>query len=194
MSDRQWARDDGGRRGSCRQPQLLPARRHHIEKVFGHRHTVLCAPGPRAEQPLYPEPQRRGAKQPVFLSNFHFDTTKLHIELAGARALNALTKEALDTATYHDWKGNFDLEELARLIETHGAANVVALVATVTCNTQRRPGRSRWPTCARPRNSRARRRHPDGDRRQRASRRTPVFIREREAGQAQRGVPDIVRT
>ena len=71
----------------------------------------------------------------MFLSNFHFDTTKVHIELAGARAFNALNQEALDTRAYHDWKGNFDLHQLERLIEAHGARNVAAVVATVTCNT-----------------------------------------------------------
>ena len=191
MSDRQWAAmmaADEAYAGSRSYYRLADT----IEKVFGHRHTVPAHQGRGAEQLLYPElVKRRGAKQPVFLSNFHFDTTKLHIELAGARALNALTKEALDTATYHDWKGNFDLDELARLIETHGAANVVALVATVTCNTS-----GGQPVALANLRAASRLAREAG---------IPVvidatrfaenawFIREREAGQAQREVADIVR-
>lgn len=135
MSDRQWAammEADEAYAGSRSYYRLTET----VQEIFDHRHFVPAHQGRGAEQLLYPElVKRRGSKQPIFLSNFHFDTTKVHIELAGARAFNALNKAALDTSTYHDWKGDFDLEELARLIEVHGAKNVVAVVATVTCNT-----------------------------------------------------------
>lgn len=135
MSDRQWAammEADEAYAGSRSFYRLNET----VHEAFGHRYLVPAHQGRGAEQILYPElVKRRGSAQPVFLSNFHFDTTKVHIELAGARAFNALNKEALDTGSYHDWKGNFDLPELARLIEVHGARNVVAVVATITCNT-----------------------------------------------------------
>ncbi|SDV47260.1 tryptophanase [Chitinasiproducens palmae] len=135
MSDRQWAAmmaADEAYAGSRSYYRLAET----IERVFGHKHTVPAHQGRGAEQILYPELVKRcKSTQPVFLSNFHFDTTKVHIELAGARAINALTPEALDTRTYFDWKGNFDLDELARLIHAHGNQNVAAVVATITCNT-----------------------------------------------------------
>jgi tryptophanase len=135
MSDRQWSAmmaADEAYAGSRSYYRLAET----IQKVFGYPYLVPAHQGRGAEQILYPElVKRRGSERPVFLSNFHFDTTKVHIELAGARALNALNKEALDTGEYHDWKGNFDLGELARLVETQGASNVAAIVATVTCNT-----------------------------------------------------------
>lgn len=135
MSDRQWSAmmgADEAYAGSRSFYQLSET----IDRVFGYPHLVPAHQGRGAEQILYPElVKRRASKRPVFLSNFHFDTTKVHIEIAGARALNALNKEALDTRTHHDWKGNFDLDELARLIGIEGACNVAAVVATVTCNT-----------------------------------------------------------
>lgn len=135
MSDRQWSAmmaADEAYAGSRSYYRLVDT----IDKVFGYPYLVPAHQGRGAEQLLYPElVKRRGSQRPVFLSNFHFDTTKVHIELAGARALNALNKEALDTRQYHDWKGNFDLAELSRLIEAEGADNVAAIVATVTCNT-----------------------------------------------------------
>ncbi|MFM9922777.1 tryptophanase [Variovorax sp. H27-G14] len=135
MSDQQWSAmmsADEAYAGSRSFYRLQEA----IEKVFGYPYLVPAHQGRGAEQILYPElVKRRDSQRPVFLSNFHFDTTKVHIEIAGARAFNALNKEALNTKTYHDWKGNFDLQELARLIEVEGASNVAAIVATVTCNT-----------------------------------------------------------
>ncbi len=191
MSDRQWSAmmvADEAYAGSRSYYRLADT----VQRVFGHRHTVPAHQGRGAEQILYPElVKRRASQRPVFLSNFHFDTTKVHVERAGARAFNALAREALDTRTWYDWKGNFDLHELARLIEEHGAANVAAVVATVTCNTSGGQPMSLQ-------NLRA-----AAALAQRAGIPMVVdatrfaentwFIRTREAGQRGRGIPEIVR-
>lgn len=94
---------------------------------------------------IIPAHQGRGAEQVVlpqlvdkdglyFISNMHFDTTRAHVELAGARALDCVIDECFDTENYHPFKGNFDLKGLVKIIEEKGKDNIAGIIMTITNN------------------------------------------------------------
>ena len=94
---------------------------------------------------IIPAHQGRGAEQVVlpqlvdkeglyFISNMHFDTTRAHVELAGARALDCVIDECFDTENYHPFKGNFHLENLVKIIEEKGKENIAGIIMTITNN------------------------------------------------------------
>ncbi|NWB96831.1 tryptophanase [Pseudomonas gingeri] len=137
MSDRQWSAmmsADESYAGSKSFFRLSET----VERLFGFPYTIPVHQGRGAEQILFPclveRARERGASAPIFVSNHHFDTTKAHVEMAGAMVKNLICPAALDTARHDDWKGNFDLEALASEIELSGAQQIAAVVITITCN------------------------------------------------------------
>ncbi len=131
MSDRQWAGlmlGDESYAGSRNFYHLEET----VQSLTGYTYVIPTHQGRGAEQIIIPHLVKNRGQ--YVLGNMHFDTTKAHIELAGARAVNFITPEALDTTTEHPFKGNFDLGAMEQFIQEHGAQSIAAIVTTVTCN------------------------------------------------------------
>lgn len=103
-----------------------------VKDIFGYSYVLPVHQGRAAEKVLFPSLIKKEGQYVV--GNMHFDTTKAHIELNGARAVNLVTEKAFDTTTPYDWKGNFDLDKLEAFIKEHKAENIAFILITITCN------------------------------------------------------------
>ena len=103
-----------------------------VKDITGYQYVIPAHQGRGAEQVLLPRLVKRTGM--YFISNMHFDTTRAHVEIAGARAVDCVIPEAFDTATYHPFKGNFDLDKLVMLIQEKGAENIAGIIMTITNN------------------------------------------------------------
>lgn len=131
MSQEQWAglmRGDEAYAGSDSFYRLQET----VEQITGYRWVIPTHQGRGAEKCLMPQLITR--KGMYVLGNMHFDTTRAHIQLAGGRPVDLVIDAAMDTTSYHPFKGNIDLEKLRRFIAEHGPQNIAAVIMTVTCN------------------------------------------------------------
>ncbi len=103
-----------------------------VKGITGYRYVMPAHQGRGAEQVVIPEMIAHPGM--VFISNTHFDTTRAHVEIAGARAVDTAIDACFDTAHYHPFKGNFDLVKLEREILSRGPQNVAGIIVTVTNN------------------------------------------------------------
>ncbi len=101
------------------------------KRIFGLPYVQLVHQGRAAEKVLLPV-LLQGKKYAI--SNMHFDTTRAHVELAGARAIDCVVPEALDTTAYYDFKGNMDTARLEQYIKELGAENIGVIIMTITNN------------------------------------------------------------
>ena len=130
MSDKQWSGimvGDEAYSGSRSFRHLMDS----AKDIFGYEYFQPVHQGRAAEKVVMPIFLSEGK---VAISNMHFDTTRAHVELAGARAIDCVIREALDTVNYHPFKGNMDTQRMIKLIEEHGPEKVGMIIITVTNN------------------------------------------------------------
>jgi len=103
-----------------------------VKDITGYEYVIPAHQGRGAEQVVLPQLVTKEGM--YFISNMHFDTTRAHVELAGARALDCAIDECFDTEHYHPFKGNFNLVLLKELINEKGKDNIAGIILTITNN------------------------------------------------------------
>lgn len=103
-----------------------------VKNITGYKYVIPAHQGRGAEQVVLPQLVKREGM--FFISNMHFDTTRAHVEIAGARAIDVVIDECFDTVNYHPFKGNFHLEKLEAVIVEKGPENIAGIIMTLTNN------------------------------------------------------------
>lgn len=130
MSQEQWAgvmRGDEAYAGASSYFKLVET----AQEIFGYDYIQPVHQGRAAEKVLFPSFLHKGQ---FAISNMFFDTTRAHVELAGARAIDCVVEEAKDPSKRCKFKGNMDVVKLEQLIQEHGAENIGLVVMTITNN------------------------------------------------------------
>ncbi|MBY6241345.1 tryptophanase [Methylosinus sp. Sm6] len=130
MSDRQWAammQGDESYAGSRSWRRFEET----VREITGFSHIFPTHQGRAAERILAATRLKPGDIVP---NNSHFDTTRANIEYVGATAVDLPTPKSRDIHSDERFKGDMDVEALARLIEREGAAAIPFCMITATNN------------------------------------------------------------
>ncbi len=129
MSRDQWAAIQHGDESYAGSPSWFRFQAA-VQELFPFRHVIPTHQGRAAEKILF---SVIGGPGKVIPNNTHFDTTRANVEFTGAEALDMVIPEGLDPATPHPFKGNIDLRALEALLRERGA-DVPAVFITITNN------------------------------------------------------------
>ena len=187
MSSEQWAGLQRGDESYAGSPSFERFR-DAVQHLFPFEHVIPTHQGRAAEKILFSAIAKPGQVVPA---NTHFDTTRANVEFTGAEALDLVIAEGRDPASEHPFKGNIDVEALDSLITARGREAVPCVVMTVTNNSgggqpvSLENLRAASEVC---------RRHGvplflDAAR----FAENAWFVKQREPGQGERAIPDIVR-
>jgi len=92
-----------------------------LREVFGKHYVLPVHQGRAAENVISQVFIKEGDVIPM---NYHFTTTKAHMEINGGKVLEIYTDEALKIKSDNPFKGNIDLEQLRNVIAEYGADHV----------------------------------------------------------------------
>jgi tryptophanase len=186
MSRDQWAAIQHGDESYAGSPSYYLFR-DAVRELFPFEHVIPTHQGRAAEKIIF---SVLGGPGKVVPNNTHFDTTRANVEHTGAEAVDLVIAEGRDPQCDHPFKGNMDVAALEALLAERGD-DVPVVFVTITNNS----GGGQPVSLA---NLRAVREVCDRhgkllflDACRFAE--NAWFIREREAGQAERDVTDIVR-
>ena len=130
MSRNQWAAIQHGDESYAGSPSWLLFRAA-VQNLFPYKHVIPTHQGRAAEKILF---TAMGGEGKLIPSNTHFDTTRANIEYSKAEAVDLVIAEGRDPSSLHPFKGNMDLEALEKFINDTGVANIPVVMMTITNN------------------------------------------------------------
>ncbi len=130
MSDRQWSAMMLGDESYAGATSFFKFQ-EVVQRILGFKYVIPTHQGRAAENVLFSFLVKEGNVVP---GNAHFDTTKGHIEMRKAKAIDVTIDEAHDTQLEIPFKGNVSLEKLEKVLKEN-KGNVPFMVLTVTNNT-----------------------------------------------------------
>ena len=186
MSRDQWAAIQHGDESYAGSPSY-EIFRTSVQDLFPFKHVIPTHQGRAAEKILFTV---LGGGGKTFPSNTHFDTTRANIEYTGAEAVDLVIPEGRDPSSQHPFKGNLDIAALDAYL-TRNAGKVPVVMVTITNNS----GGGQPVSLANLREVRATCNKHGVPLFLDACRfaENAWFIRQREPGQQDRNVADIVR-
>ena len=102
-----------------------------VRDITGFKHVIPTHQGRAAEHILFSTIAGPGD---VIPNNTHFDTTRAHVEHAGAEARDLVIAEGKKPQVQHPFKGNMDVKALEAAIKKVGPDNIPLVMITVTNN------------------------------------------------------------
>jgi tryptophanase len=130
MSAEQWAgiqRGDESYAGSPSWFRFLES----VQDLFPFKHVIPTHQGRAAEKILFGVV---GGPGKVVPSNTHFDTTRANVEYTGAEAVDLVIEEGKHPSAIHPFKGNLDTDALDAFIHERGPEHIPLVMVTVTNN------------------------------------------------------------
>lgn len=129
MSRDQWAAIQHGDESYAGSPSWYRFL-NSVQELFPFPHVIPTHQGRAAEKILF---SVIGGPGKIVPNNTHFDTTRANVEATGAEAIDLVISEGRDPSMLHPFKGNMDLDELATLLAREHD-NIPVVFVTVTNN------------------------------------------------------------
>ncbi len=102
-----------------------------VHDVLGFKYVIPVHQGRAAEHLLAKVFVKPGD---VVLMNYHFTTSKAHVDLAGGKVLEIFRDDALETASSNPFKGNMDLDKFDAAVEKYGVDHISYVRMEATTN------------------------------------------------------------
>ncbi len=129
MSRDQWAAIQHGDESYAGSPSYFVFR-DAVRELFDFEHVIPVHQGRAAERILFTV---LGGPGRIVPNNTHFDTTRANVEATGAEAVDLVIAEGKDPSSLHPFKGNMDLDALDELLTERGP-DVPCVFVTITNN------------------------------------------------------------